>query len=151
MKKHQLTPTLPLKETLLISILNMLIVMPSTVFIWYQIFGEYKPEYEIRDFIMIFMALLSGALIFGIMHYILHKDITLYTNIHYIHHRATITKPFDALYQHPIEYILSAILPFLFSFWLFNISTYVINISLIFVIQRTIKGHVSIQEETSNQ
>ena len=72
-----------------------------------------------------------------------HKIPYIFINWHSIHHRALTTGASDALYVHPIEFVVCIIFPTFFSVYLFNLSYFAYILVLVISIHENVIGHVS--------
>ena len=52
------------------------------------------------------------------IHYLLHRNKFLYSNIHKIHHSSDTNSIYSRFYNHPIDYILTELIPILFSIYI---------------------------------
>jgi len=97
---------------ILINLMLMLAIFPAglhlmsdILIIPYQNFGIMLGQ--------VFAMFLIDDLYFYFYHRLLHKNKFLYKNIHYIHHRASKPFPSDYLYEHPLEWMLGLLGPFI--------------------------------------
>ena len=142
-KTNTIKPTLNYYQTLPLSLFNLFICLPFTTFIWNIFFSNTYIIFKFKELFFIFSSIFVGSIIFALIHYLFYRIKFLYKKIHYIHHSAIITKPFDALYSHPCEFIFSMILPFLFSSYLFNQSFITSNIVYIITIHENIYAYAT--------
>ena len=64
-----------------------------------------------RAFFDVMMFLVIEEILFFYSHYALHKFRFLYVNIHKKHHEWQSTVAYAAIYAHPIEHVVSNLLP----------------------------------------
>ena len=141
-KQNIKKPSLNYYQTLPLSLFNLFICLPCTSFIW-NIFFNNNIIFNFKELLFIFPSILFGSIIFALIHYLFHRYKFLFKKIHSIHHKAIITKPFDALYTHPIEFIFGMVLPFLYSSYLFNLSFITSNIVFIIIIHENVQSHTT--------
>jgi len=130
-------------QTLPLSLFNLFVCLPFTTFIWNIFFSNTNIIFNLKELLFIIPSIVVGSTIFTLIHYLLHRCKLLYKKIHSIHHKAIITKSFDALYVHSIEFIFGMILPFLFSCYLFNLSFFTSNVVFIISIHENIRAHAT--------
>ena len=64
-----------------------------------------------RAFLDVMMFLVIEEILFFYSHYALHKFRFLYVNIHKKHHEWQSTVAYASIYAHPIEHVVSNLLP----------------------------------------
>jgi len=143
------SPTLSLFNVFPIVLLNLLIIVPISIIIWSMCKQWQVLTFNIIDMFLIVPTVFCISILFGLLHFIMHKIPYAFTHWHMLHHKAIVTKACDALYVHPIEFIACIIFPTLFSVYMFNLSYFAYLIVLTISIHENVVGHVSIKDYMS--
>jgi len=149
-KPYQKIATLSLSQTVPLCVFNLLITLPVALYGWTR-FCPIKQDYpfDVLNVIKMIPTIFVGSFIFGVVHYIFHRITFLYNNIHKLHHRAIVTKPFDCLYVHPLEFVFTMIYPIMFAMTIFKLHIMLMYITVVFALHENVYAHFTHEDSTS--
>ena len=91
--------------------------------------------------------LITLDIIFGILHYYFHKNKFLYNNFHYLHHKLIITDAVSSIYAHPIDYIITNVMPSFITLYIWKVSYNMCVIYLCVFTVSVVNSHTNYKNE----